>query len=57
VRYTFDNRYFNDTYEGLPTDGYTAWLEKRRAAHPGYRQRAAHFETPRQHPHHTDLSR
>ncbi|PYE18483.1 UDP-galactopyranose mutase [Williamsia limnetica] len=27
VRYTFDNRYFNDTYEGLPTDGYTAWLE------------------------------
>jgi UDP-galactopyranose mutase len=26
VRYTFDNRYFNDTYEGLPTDGYTAWL-------------------------------
>ncbi len=28
VRYTFDNRYFNDTYEGLPTDGYTAWLEK-----------------------------
>ncbi len=28
VRYTFDNRYFNDTYEGLPTDGYTAWLRK-----------------------------
>ena len=26
VRYTFDNRYFNDRYEGLPTDGYTAWL-------------------------------
>jgi UDP-galactopyranose mutase len=26
VRYTFDNRYFNDTYEGLPKDGYTAWL-------------------------------
>ncbi|MDO9456963.1 UDP-galactopyranose mutase [Nocardioides sp.] len=34
VRYTFDNRYFNDTYEGLPTDGYTAWLE-RMADHPG----------------------
>ncbi len=33
VRYTFDNRYFDDTYEGLPTDGYTAWLE-RMAAHP-----------------------
>jgi UDP-galactopyranose mutase len=27
VRYTFDNRYFNDTYEGLPVHGYTAWLE------------------------------
>ena len=27
VRYTFDNRYFNDTYEGLPAHGYTAWLE------------------------------
>ncbi|GAB22597.1 UDP-galactopyranose mutase [Gordonia polyisoprenivorans NBRC 16320 = JCM 10675] len=27
VRYTFDNRYFNDTYEGLPVNGYTAWLE------------------------------
>ena len=27
VRYTFDNRYFSDTYEGLPTNGYTSWLE------------------------------
>jgi UDP-galactopyranose mutase len=33
VRYTFDNRYFNDTYEGLPVNGYTAWLE-RMADHP-----------------------
>jgi UDP-galactopyranose mutase len=33
VRYTYDNRYFNDTHEGLPVDGYTAWLE-RMAAHP-----------------------
>ncbi len=33
VRYNFDNRYFNDTYEGLPTDGYTAWLTKM-AEHP-----------------------
>ena len=32
VRYTFDNRYFTDTYEGLPVDGYTAWLTKM-AAH------------------------
>ncbi|MET4226124.1 UDP-galactopyranose mutase [Oerskovia enterophila] len=33
VRYTYDNRYFSDTYEGLPVDGYTAWLE-RMADHP-----------------------
>ena len=33
VRYTFDNRYFSDTHEGLPADGYTAWLE-RMAGHP-----------------------
>src|SRR6185312_5276370 len=33
VRYTFNNRYFNDKYEGLPTDGYTAWLQ-RMADHP-----------------------
>ncbi|MET0767559.1 MAG: UDP-galactopyranose mutase [Aeromicrobium sp.] len=33
VRYTYDNRYFNDRYEGLPTHGYTAWLE-RMADHP-----------------------
>ncbi len=33
VRYSFNNRYFNDTYEGLPTDGYTAWLTKM-ADHP-----------------------
>jgi UDP-galactopyranose mutase len=33
VRYNYDNRYFNDTYEGLPVDGYTAWIE-RMADHP-----------------------
>jgi UDP-galactopyranose mutase len=33
VRYTFDNRYFSDTYEGLPAGGYTAWLQ-RMADHP-----------------------
>ena len=33
VRYTYDNRDFNDKYEGLPVDGYAAWLE-RMAAHP-----------------------
>ncbi|HYG93760.1 MAG TPA: UDP-galactopyranose mutase [Nocardioides sp.] len=33
VRYNFDNRWFNDKYEGLPVDGYTAWLQKM-ADHP-----------------------
>ena len=28
VRYNFNNRYFSDTYEGLPVDGYAAWLER-----------------------------
>jgi UDP-galactopyranose mutase len=28
VRYNFDNRYFNDPYEGLPVDGYTAIFER-----------------------------
>ncbi|MFF5031257.1 UDP-galactopyranose mutase [Nocardia salmonicida] len=32
VRYTFDNRYFNDTYEGLPKNGYTKWLENMAAS-------------------------
>lgn len=26
VRYTFNNRYFSDTWEGLPIQGYTTWL-------------------------------
>lgn len=34
VRYNFTNRWFNDTHEGLPVDGYTAWLTKM-ADHPG----------------------
>jgi len=33
VRYTYDNRYFADTFEGLPADGYQAWL-RRMADHP-----------------------
>lgn len=28
VRYNYDNRYFKDTHEGLPTDGYEAWFKK-----------------------------
>lgn len=28
VRFNYDNRYFNDKWEGLPVDGYTAWLER-----------------------------
>ncbi len=33
VRFTYDNHYFRDTYEGLPVDGYGAWLA-RLADHP-----------------------
>lgn len=33
VRYNFDNRYFSDSFEGLPRDGYAAWLN-RMADHP-----------------------
>lgn len=33
VRYNYDNRYFSDAHEGLPVNGYTAWLEKM-ADHP-----------------------
>ena len=51
VRYTYDNRYFSDTYEGLPADGYTAWLE-RMADHPGIEVRLdTEFTRPR-----TDLA-
>ena len=32
VRFTEEHRYFNDKYEGLPLNGYTAWLENM-AAH------------------------
>ena len=28
VRYNYDNRYFNNVHEGLPTDGYEAWFQK-----------------------------
>lgn len=28
VRFTYDNRYFRDTHEGLPLDGYGKWLER-----------------------------
>lgn len=28
VRYNYDNRYFSDIHEGLPTAGYTAWIER-----------------------------
>jgi len=34
VRYTYDNDYFDDRYQGLPVDGYAAWME-RMAATPG----------------------
>lgn len=28
IRYTFDNNYFNDTYQGIPTDGYNALIDR-----------------------------
>lgn len=28
VRYTFDNNYFSDTWEGIPLEGYSAWFAK-----------------------------
>ena len=28
VRYSYNTRYFSDTWEGIPTDGYGTWLEK-----------------------------
>ncbi|MDY6050343.1 MAG: UDP-galactopyranose mutase [Corynebacterium sp.] len=34
VRYTFDNRYFHDTWEGLPVDGYAAFLTRIAEASP-----------------------
>lgn len=33
VRYTYDNRYFSDTHEGLPAAGYGPWFEAM-ASHP-----------------------
>lgn len=32
VRYNYDNRYFSDMHEGLPVDGYAAWLERMAAS-------------------------
>ena len=28
VRFTYDNNYFNDTYQGIPIGGYTKIIEK-----------------------------
>lgn len=28
VRYTYDTRYFSDRHQGLPVDGYTAWVSR-----------------------------
>jgi len=40
VRYNFDSRYFSDKYQGLPVDGYTAWIE-RMVDHPNIELRLA----------------
>lgn len=34
VRYTYNTRYFNDTWEGIPSDGYGDWLHRMLSA-PG----------------------
>lgn len=36
VRYTYETRYFSDPFEGIPTDGYGAWLTAM-ASVPGVR--------------------
>src|SRR5690606_38250635 len=56
VRYTYDNRYFNDKHEGLPAQGYTAWLE-RMADHPDIEVRLEtdYFDTSQ--PYHKDAVR
>jgi UDP-galactopyranose mutase len=28
VRYTYDRAYFDDTHQGLPTNGYAAWMQR-----------------------------
>lgn len=28
IRYTYDDRYFDDRYQGLPEGGFTAWIEQ-----------------------------
>jgi UDP-galactopyranose mutase len=28
VRFTYDNRYFSDRYQGLPVEGYASWLQR-----------------------------
>ncbi len=33
VRYTFDNNYFNDPYQGIPIDGYNAMIERMLEGH------------------------
>jgi len=33
VRYNYDGRYFDDTHQGMPIDGYSAWVE-RMSSHP-----------------------
>ena len=32
VRFTYDNNYFNDRYQGIPIGGYTKIIQKMRAA-------------------------
>ena len=34
LRFTYDNNYFNDTYQGIPVDGYTQWIANMFEGHP-----------------------
>ncbi len=48
VRYTYERGYFDDRYQGLPTDGYAAWLD-RMADHPSIEVQLGvdFFDSPR----------
>lgn len=34
LRFTYDNNYFNDIYQGIPEEGYTTWIENMFEGHP-----------------------
>lgn len=34
LRFTYDNNYFNDRYQGIPVEGYTQWIANMFEGHP-----------------------